>query len=265
MSEDEPDSEDLEAEEAPDPELIDLGEGGKGKLFRESKLVRSNSIVKRKRALSMGNEDSMSDSDFSTDNEYEEEKTFQEEVVATLQRGHLEGLEIDGIVLECSNLKLATDSTLDEYATSVLATIMMIAIGESKNKSPKPTKSLIGALKKIVHRWQLVISKFGVVKQEKIEWIKALEKVCLTEGMSYEPIFPWTLQILYDNDLLDEESILEWESMRLKHAEEGEQELLNSAQGFLEHLKEESGSESDEESDSDSDEDSDDSSDSDSN
>lgn len=105
--------------------------------------------------------------------------------------------------------------------------------------------------------------KFLRSEEDQVELLLTLEEFCAEEGdfegtkehgSAFKSIFPQLLKLLYELDIVSEDSLLSWASEK-EHAEDEEKEYLRLAQPFLEWLEEAEEESSSEEEDEDGDED----------
>jgi len=88
-------------------------------------------------------------------------------------------------------------------------------------------------------RWTQALKKFVMSKQEQMAAIRGLERCCIRDNLFFEPLFQIALQFSYDQEIVFEEAILEWEkNIRSTITSGPELVLLERAKIFLTWLKE---------------------------
>eukprot|EP00009_Paramoeba_aestuarina_P009073 CAMPEP_0201518306 /NCGR_PEP_ID=MMETSP0161_2-20130828/9191_1 /ASSEMBLY_ACC=CAM_ASM_000251 /TAXON_ID=180227 /ORGANISM="Neoparamoeba aestuarina, Strain SoJaBio B1-5/56/2" /LENGTH=503 /DNA_ID=CAMNT_0047916049 /DNA_START=53 /DNA_END=1564 /DNA_ORIENTATION=- len=149
-------------------------------------------------------------------------EAFRQEINDTLVRGMSENLPIDQIILEIKSLRLAYDATFSDCLELIFPLFM-------EGCEPK-RKSYTAILKK----WEKVLGLFCVERDDQVDVIFSLQEFCGNEK-SFHKQFCGMLHCLYELDLIEEESIFEWET---GEKEEEESPFLHQCTKFLEWLRE---------------------------
>ena len=169
----------------------------------------------------------------------------------TLSRGELQNLPIDSIFLEMQALKLAHDATVTDFAATALICIYGLVEPSAVNLTPfKPTKKHLASLGRLIRKWSSIFSRFVRDDKDRTHILHGIEKASLHSDHLFLAFFRFTLQLFYDNQVLTEDVILDWEEQRRASKSSESLQLLESASEFLDWLK-------DAESEDDSDEDDD--------
>lgn len=97
-----------------------------------------------------------------------------------------------------------------------------------------------------LRKWTDLLQKFLRSEEDQVELLLTLEEFCAEEGdfegtgehgRAFKTIFPQLLKVLYELDIVSEESFMAWAKEK-EHAEEEEKEFLRSAEPFLQWLEE---------------------------
>lgn len=224
----------------------DVGEGGKGHLYHQKSdnaktrgVARKviNTVSPDEAALQVAVHDEDDDlADFSAqqmssgaiNNNTEEElhAKFMSEMQETLTRGQKESMGVDNIVLEMSGLKFSHNATVQDYAASIFFTLFELAglsittkRKTSEQKEEKKfvlTKTVLTQVLKLTKKWSPSLVKFSGDLKDQAQIIYGLERACLNEGSAFNfaKLFPHILQYLYDNEVIEEEIIINWETDR---------------------------------------------------
>ena len=148
---------------------------------------------------------------------------FVEEVMDTIIHGAEESVSTDNIALEINGLKYAHDSTFSDCCSAILMALFTYL---------SPGTSLQSSLK----AWVPLLSRYLRGDQEQLETVLMIEEYCL-EHVSWTSYFQLLLQLFYDWDLIPEESILKWATLR-EESPEDEQRMLQLCKPFLVWLRE---------------------------
>jgi translation initiation factor eIF-2B subunit epsilon len=178
---------------------------------------------------------------------------FEQEIAETLARGHkMTPPPIGAIVLELANLKFVHNANAQEYGAAVLGGILQIVLGPlpaSGASSPKhsaaaavplkPSKAMISGIGATLKTWKSALSKFSKDEVKvQVYFIHGMESICLRHDLVYGPLFPWMLQAMYDQELLSEEALFQWEKHRTSQTVPGpELSLVARAADFLQWLR----------------------------
>ncbi|GAQ80574.1 eukaryotic translation initiation factor eIF-2B epsilon subunit [Klebsormidium nitens] len=184
--------------------------------------------------------------DEETDEE-DQDSEFLKEVGGTFRRGVVEKIKQENVQLEINGLKLAYNKTFAECASGVFKTMLVMTL-EGKPASPAAT---LTALKKLLTQWGSLLKKFLTGEEDEAEVLLTLEEACEEKPTrDFGPLFAKVAQLLYDEDVLSEEGLFQWEGEK-RYADESDKKYLNQCKIFLTWLRE-ADEESEEESDDDS-------------
>ncbi|XP_045492377.1 translation initiation factor eIF-2B subunit epsilon [Colias croceus] len=162
---------------------------------------------------------------------------FLQEVVDSLARGYEEKLKCDYLILEINSSRYAYNIQLHEVNFFVVRALLSLPIlMESKN--------VLVTVKDILKFFHPVLANYIKTKSAIMDCLKAVEDSCIkNEWLNGKA--GQVLHLLYDADVIDEDSLLEW----YEDLKEDESEIVNqtSLVKFFEWLQE--ASEESEESD----------------
>jgi len=171
--------------------------------------------------------------------EHHDVKNFKREVLESLQRADAENnIVTDNLVLEINSSKHAWNTTLCEVNQCVLESVLTLNV----DYKLQPAK-LLQALKGNVLKFKQLLVKYSKSKSGQDYYLAAVPDLV----KRYPPIFEVVaklLHLLYDLDILSDESILKW-SAKLQDTA-----IKTKISAFLDWLDED---DSEEESDEDSD------------
>lgn len=107
-----------------------------------------------------------------------------------------------------------------------------------------------------VQRWGDLLRKFLRSEEDQVELLLTAEEFCGEEGdyagtgergAAFATVFPQLLKLLYDEDVVVEEAVLQWADEK-EHAEEEEKAFLALAAPFVQWLRQAEEEESEEDS-----------------
>eukprot|EP01102_Stenamoeba_stenopodia_P018545 TRINITY_DN6807_c0_g1_i2.p1 TRINITY_DN6807_c0_g1~~TRINITY_DN6807_c0_g1_i2.p1 ORF type:complete len:673 (-),score=125.69 TRINITY_DN6807_c0_g1_i2:49-2067(-) len=160
--------------------------------------------------------------------EVSDDEKFKKEIQDTIKRGIQENHQVDTIVLEINALKFAYDRSFVECATVIITTLLeMCNVG-----SPTPEELKIN-LQRTLKKWSGLMKKFVRSTEDQIEVILEAQEYC-EKHRSIEKGFVWILHTLYNCEVLDEDTIFDWES----RLEGDEQRFAKQCEKFLKWLRE---------------------------
>ena len=172
------------------------------------------------------------------------------EVIDTIKRGSVERLDIDGIVLEMSSLKLSRDMSTQEYAHATFRGIYNLIDNDHTIDVIQPTQSIIQQLGHTLKYWSPVLTKYSRLQSDQLIFVYGLEDSCSDLNNRYHKLFTPTLQLLYDVcDIIEEDTLLQWDQIRRQHKHIPQYQLWLQSQEFLEWLKSASEDDSDDDDD----------------
>jgi len=225
-------------------EEIEMGEGGKGRLWVAKTEEHTNTLVPRDgegEVVEEEEEEEVKSTTVGGGRKKKEEpqevisdtKKFAREVEDTVRRAVLEGHSIDNTALEVNALKFAYDQTFLDCANSILSSLLNL-IGETKQTS------VANAINPLLSKWGPLLSRFVDNDEDQTELIYTLEEYCSKDGEGYKifhNLFQFVLHSLYENEVVSEDAVLEWaETLQAEPAEE--QVFLKQCEKFLKWLKE---------------------------
>lgn len=170
----------------------------------------SNAKTKRSRRLSR-NRRLSSASVVSTDYEggvfSEEDEDFEKEAIATIDRSMENNHDLDTALLELNTLRMSMNVTYHEVR---LATSQAL-LNKIVHFITTDTLDLKEATEKIFKKWGLLFKRQVFDQPEQVDLLQILQEICSKIDKSYhEKILFMVVNILYDQDIVEEENIYEW-------------------------------------------------------
>lgn len=165
----------------------------------------------------------------------EDTNIFLQEVIDSLARGYEEKLKNDYLILEINSSRYAYNIQLHEVNFFVVRALLSIPVLAE-------TKNVLSTVKDILKYFRPVLSNYIKTKSSIMDCLRAVEDSCIKcqwlEGKCGQ-----VLHLLYEADVVDEDSLLEWR----QDLEENESPIANqpSLVKFFEWI-EEASEESDE-------------------
>lgn len=112
---------------------------------------------------------------------------------------------------------------------------ILYALLSSIPENIAPGKPLLVAFQKTLKQWQKLMLAF-VQGYDMVDILKTLEEYLETDFPRYASIFQFLVHNLYESDIVNEESIFQWESERMALPEEN-RKFVSQCTKFLEWLK----------------------------
>ncbi|CAM8898425.1 unnamed protein product [Rhodiola kirilowii] len=157
---------------------------------------------------------------------------FQKEVEATFLRAVHENVAQSHIVIEVNALRLSFNMTFLDCASALFYSVIKLAL-DTPHNSPAELRASAAL---VIRKWKKLLKGYITSADEEIEVILKFEEMCL-EYKELAPSFTQIIHLMYDEDLVQEESILKWADEK-EHADEKDKEFLKQAEPFLQWLKE---------------------------
>ena len=153
-------------------------------------------------------------------------QSFGQEVADTLLRGLREGIPCAQTVLEIKSLRLTHDATFLDALSHVFPVLLA---------DVKPTRV---AIKNVFKKWLELIRLFATDQDDQLEVIYQLQECC-TQDERLTSCFCGMIHSLYEMEVLEEETILRWESECQEQIEDGddEEETLEKVKAYLKQCK----------------------------
>jgi len=159
-------------------------------------------------------------------------REVQEQIRDSIQYNH----HVDTIVIEINSLKLIYNQTFVDCIKSILSALLTL-VDVSLVNLPKGNELLIDAMRNMLKRWKDLFTRFITTPDDQAELIYSLEDFC-EKNKFFEKYFTVILQILYDSDIIEEDTILQW-AERVKDSDSKEEEkYIKQADKFLQWLRE---------------------------
>jgi translation initiation factor eIF-2B subunit epsilon len=153
---------------------------------------------------------------------------FNDEMHETVERAVSENHSIDNVVLEINGLKFAYNSSFLDTLTAIFSTLAKLVDQKNYNAS------LVKNLKK----WAPLLRKFIDSTEDQTELIFKIQDLCEEPGNEkLAKAFELVLDTLFDAEVLDEDSILQWAD-EMKGADEADQRFYKQSEKFLTWLRE---------------------------
>ncbi|PSS24876.1 Translation initiation factor eIF-2B subunit epsilon like [Actinidia chinensis var. chinensis] len=156
---------------------------------------------------------------------------FEKEVEATFLRAVHENIKEDHVILEVNSLRLSYNKTSVDCAGALFYSMMKLAI-ETPHSS---AGDLINNATNVIGTWKKLLKYYLPSLDEEIEVILKFEEMCLESAREFSSIFVQVLHLLYDEEILQEDAILNWASEK-EGAEEADKVFLKQSKGFIQWL-----------------------------
>ncbi|XP_063823396.1 translation initiation factor eIF2B subunit epsilon [Ostrinia nubilalis] len=127
---------------------------------------------------------------------------FLQEVIDSLARGYEEKLKCDYLILEINSSRYAYNIQLNEVNFFVVRALLSMPVLED-------TKNVLGAIKDIFKYFHPVLANYIKTKSSILDCLKAIEDSC-TKCQWLEGRAGQIIHLLYESDVLDEDSLVEW-------------------------------------------------------
>ncbi|KAI8916264.1 nucleotide-diphospho-sugar transferase [Gorgonomyces haynaldii] len=131
--------------------------------------------------------------------EDEDGDDWEQEVKQTIERAFDESHDVDIAALELNTLKMAMNITFGDLRQIVLPSLL---------DRTDPQQSAV-QLRKFFGKWGLLLEKFTHSEQDQIHLLDILGSYCL-EHPGHQKIYLFMIKLLYQMDILENESILDW-------------------------------------------------------
>lgn len=157
------------------------------------------------------------DDDSLTDFEIESPQTrFLRVVSEMVVSGDKSAHDLDNIFLEIKSFKFAQDRSFMDCIDAIVPTLLSIVLDE--NKAAMDT---VAAVKAKIEKWASVLKRCIMGQPEEYGMLRALEHYALAPEHREKmfPIFRYVLQIFYDAELIQEDTILQWATAETTHHE----------------------------------------------
>jgi translation initiation factor eIF-2B subunit epsilon len=189
------------------------------------------------------------------------EPAFKREVAETFLRCVKEGISQDNVVIELNGLKIAEDKTFADCARYMLTTALglclppppgvarefraLYAAADLDAASREGRAELVRRAAAQLARWRGLLRKFLRSEEDQVEVLLTFEEFCGEEGdfegtgergAAFARVFPQLLKLLYDEDVVGEEAILQWADEK-EHAEAEEKAFLELAAPLVAWLR----------------------------
>jgi len=142
------------------------------------------------------------------------------------------GAGVDNLLLEIKSFKFAQNKTFAHCAAAAAAAVL-----GATDPAGKTAMQIVTGYKNTLATWGELISKLCVEDKDQMAVIKAIEKYVVqsAEKATLIPLFRLILQLLYDAEVLAEDTLLEWADLR-RSGDQDEDEEGASAERHAEVL-----------------------------
>lgn len=138
--------------------------------------------------------------------------------------------------IELSSIRMSENITSIQIVNAVMDIIFDIFLKNENNSIMNNIKSL--------SKWTKILSRFLISEQDFIDFINKIETFCNKNNDYKIHLF---LQLLYQENILEDYHILDWEQRKLEENSEFGNYCLKLMEQFLDYLKEEDDDEEEEE------------------
>ncbi|KAL3838343.1 hypothetical protein ACJIZ3_022934 [Penstemon smallii] len=158
---------------------------------------------------------------------------FNKEVEATFIRAVEENHKEEHVILEVNSLRLSYNLTSSDCTGALFYAMMKYASDMPHGSSGELLKNVAN----VTAKWKKLLKYYLPSIDEEIEVILKFEEMCLEESTKeLSPLFMQILNLLYNNDILQEEAILNWASEK-EEADEADKHFLKQAEELIQWLK----------------------------
>ncbi|KAL6566007.1 hypothetical protein OROHE_005062 [Orobanche hederae] len=186
-----------------------------------------NSILPPSGKLELG---SVEDSDEDVTDDFAH---FEKEVEATFLRAVHENVKEDHVILEVNSLRLSYNLTSTDCAGALFYAMMKLAL-DTSHASPG---ELVKNVASVIVKRKRLLKEYLTSIDDEIEVILKFEEMCLESTKEYSTLFVQILNLLYDEDILQEDAILNWASEK-EEADESDKLFVKQAEKFVQWLNE---------------------------
>lgn len=191
-----------------------------------------------------------SESDMSVDGEEEMLHTFRQVISDYISTGHAEGHAAADVLMEIKGFKFSQNRTYADCLSSVVPEILRLAVVLA-GSAPSQVK-IITQLQKLLDMdskgWGYTILEplIQADTDDELAVVESVEDVVVQEEhkTTLRPLFCRILQLLYESELITDDSFLRWSSMReeLESPEDPKRKLFDDpkVREFLDWLEESS-------------------------
>lgn len=157
-------------------------------------------------------EDSETESDSdSEESPMDDDEAFLAEVLDSLVRGYEEAIENENLVLEVNSSKHAYNVSIDDVYSSIVKALLMLPDKLTKNR-PQSVFEYWTIIERSIKRFTQLLLNYVKTDESRDLILKTMEEYFLSRHCKHltETALAKTFHVLYDIDVLDEESILRW-------------------------------------------------------
>lgn len=155
---------------------------------------------------------------------------FEVELRKIVLEGIRNNTPVENLILEVNDRKNNNNRSSLECSRAILYALLA-----SIPENIAPGKPLLVAFQKVLKQWQKLMLAF-VQESDMVNILKTLEGYLETDFPRYASIFQFLVHNLYELDIVNEESIFQWESERMALPEEN-RKFVSQCTKFLEWLK----------------------------
>ncbi len=164
---------------------------------------------------------------------------FYEEAQKGIIRAVRENHSLDNAKLEMGALKLAHDSDFVDCGRAALVGMIL-----STDDGQKSSTELLKSFKAILHPttkgktlWKNLLETYVKTHIDQLDLLDYLLDFCKGTGFKFGPLIQYLIRILYDEDIITEDAILEWVDSIKEANVEAEVKLVKQLDDFVEWLK----------------------------
>ncbi|KAH3688062.1 hypothetical protein WICPIJ_000955 [Wickerhamomyces pijperi] len=154
-------------------------------------------VVKQKKKRSYSTTSVMTD--------YEEEN-FEKEAIATLERALDQNHDIDTALLELNTLRMSMNVTYHEVRSATLSTLLK----RIEHFIETDTLNTKQATEKIFKQWGPLFQRQVFEESEQVDLLNIANGLVAKSSTLDDSVMLYVLSILYDQEIVEEEQILEW-------------------------------------------------------
>ncbi|KAK9479503.1 nucleotide-diphospho-sugar transferase [Lipomyces japonicus] len=134
-----------------------------------------------------------------------DEESFLREAIASVERAILENHETDIAILELTTLRMAKNASFHEVRAATIAAL----IGRISHLINSDTLKTRPAVESILNRWGKLFNRQVFEPADQVDLLLLIQRDC-TRRLQGSNILLHAISSLYDQDILEEDSILRW-------------------------------------------------------
>lgn len=182
---------------------------------------------KRRKKTRRFSTNSVVSTDFEVLSDEEEEEDFNKEAIDTITRSIENNHDLDTALLELNTLRMSMNVTYHEVRLATVESLIKRVLHFITTKTLEPKDAII----KVFNTWGMLFKRQIFELNDQIDLLFTLQNVTSNLDKAYNQILLfWSIQILYQLDIIEEEMIFKW----WESEESVESEKLTNVRGLTE-------------------------------